>query len=203
MKKHTVTKNSGFTLLELMITLSVVALLAAVGIPSVISFMQQNRVIASTNELISAFHVARTEAIKLNQRVTICESNDGKTCAADGSWRDGWIVFIDSDGNLSGTGAACANNTSDCLLRIHEGYDDPMLTIEGVDDNAAVASAFTFTSRGLPKSVTGAERSGTFSVCMFDEDDNVVASRAVVLGMSGRVRVSDNDAVIGCPASPG
>ena len=203
MKKHTeVTRQKGFTATELMITLVIAGILTAVGVPSILEFVKQNRLVASTNELISAFHVARSEAIKNNARVSICESNDGKTCDTTGSWKDGWIVFIDSNGDLNGTGAACTNNTTDCLLRIHDGFDDPMLSLSGIDDNGVTVSDFTFTSRGLPKDINGAETTGTFSICSFDDSNNVVGSRAVVLSLSGRVRVSRNAAVINCPATP-
>ena len=91
-------KNSGFTLLELLITLAIVAILLTVGVPSLRSMMQGNQLVASTNELLSALHVARSEAIKSNSRVTICESSNGTSCTTTGDWKDGWIVFIDADG---------------------------------------------------------------------------------------------------------
>ncbi len=191
-------KYSGFTLIELMITLFIVGILLAVGVPSLKTFMQGNQLVAATNELISALHLARSEAIKINARVSICESSDGKTCANSGSWKEGWIVFVDANGDLANTGTACTAPNTDCLLRIHDGFTDNDLTIAGVDANAAAISSFTFTSRGLPKAVNGASQSGVYSVCSLDSGGNTIDSRAVVLSLSGRVRVSDNAAVI-CP----
>ena len=195
-------KYSGFTLVELMITLFIVGILLAVGVPSMKTFLQSNQLIASTNELISAFHVARSEAIKQNSRVTICESSDGKTCATTGSWREGWIVFVDADGDLGNTGGPCVAANTDCLLRIHDEISDPDFSLTGVDANSAAVNSITFTSRGLPKSTIGDAESATFSVCSYDSSNNVLGSRAVVLGFSGRVRVSDNAAIISCPATP-
>lgn len=192
-------KYSGFTLIELMITLFIVGVLLAVGVPSLKTFMQGNQLVASTNELISALHIARSEAIKLNSRVSICESSDGKTCDNSGSWKDGWIVFVDANGDLANTGAPCAAMNTDCLLRIHDGFTDNQLTVAGVDANAAAINSFTFTSRGLPKAVNGASQSGVFSLCSLDSSGNTIGSRAVILSLSGRVRVSDNPAVISCP----
>jgi len=196
MKKH-----SGFTLIELMITLIIVSILLTVGIPSLKSFMQGNQLVASTNELISAFHVARSEAIKLNTNVTICESSNGTSCSTAGTdkWEDGWIVFVDGDGGAdqAGTGVACDddNTGTDCLLRSHAGFTDNQLTVADVND----ISSFTFNSRGLPRNAAGASQSGTFSLCSLDSSGNTINSRAVVLSLSGRVRVSDNAAVISCP----
>lgn len=192
-------KYSGFTLIELMITLFIVGVLLAVGVPSLKTFMQGNRLIAASNELISALHVARSEAIKINSRVSICESGDGKTCSNSGSWENGWIVFVDANGDLANTGAPCAAANTDCLLRIHDGYNDAQLTIAGLDANAAAINSFTFSSRGLPKAVNGSSQSGAFSLCSLDTSGNTIGSRAVVLSLSGRVRVSDNAAVISCP----
>ena len=208
MKKH-----SGFTLIELMITLIIIGVLLVVGVPSLKTFMQGNQLIASTNELISAFHVARSEAIKLNASVTICESTNGTSCTdpetATGDWDDGWIVFVDrADPTVDpvivtdqiGTGVACDddNTGTDCLLRSHAGFTDDQLTVSGLAGGVAIASS-TFNSRGLPRNAAGASQSGTFSLCSLDGLGNTINSRAVVLSLSGRVRVSDNATVISCP----
>lgn len=199
-------KNTGFTLIELMITLFIVGVLLAVGVPSLKSFMQSNQLVATSNELVSAIHVARSEAIKLNKKVTICVSSDGQNCLANSNkWQKGWIVFIDANGDQIGTGANCeslADVNSDCLLRSHKAVDDTQFSVTGKhDSNNQDIKFFTFTSRGLPKD-GGAPRSGALSVCSYDSSNNVIGSRAVVLSISGRVRVSDNAAVINCPASP-
>ena len=194
-------KDTGFTLTELMITLAIVSILLTIGVPSLKTFMQGNQLIATTNELISALHVARSEAIKLNTRVSICESSDGATCAETGSWKNGWIAFIDGNGanpgDLVNTGNPCSASNTDCLLRVHGAIDDKQLNVA-----AANVSSFTFTSRGLPKAANGASQPGVFSLCSFDSSNNVIDSRAVILSHAGRVRVSDNQAVISCPANP-
>ena len=192
-------KYSGFTLVELLITLFIVGILVSVGVPSLKSFMQSNQLVAATNELISAMHVARSEAIKANSRVTICSSDDGATCSGDDDWTDGWIVFIDANGDLAGTGTVCSAPNTDCLLRIHDGFTDDQLTVSGKDANSADITSFTFSSRGMPKNTAGAAQSGNFSICSLDSGGNTIGSRAVVLSLSGRVRVSDNTAVISCP----
>jgi len=198
-------KNSGFTLIELMITLAIVAILLTVGVPSLTTFMQGNRLIAASNELITDLHVARSEAIKLNKRVTICESINGTSCTnpGTGDWRKGWIVFVDANDDRVGTGVSCSANTdTDCLLRVHDVIDEQSLSVSGkYDSTATPINWFTFSARGLPKSA-GAAQSGIFSVCSFDSSDAVINSRAVVLSLSGRVRVSDNTAVVSCPAAP-
>ena len=191
-------KEHGFTLIEMMITLFIVSILLTVGVPSLKTFLQSNQLIAATNELVSALHVARSEAIKLNSRVSVCESSDGKTCSATGNWKNGWIVFVDADGGLDNNGSTCAALNTDCLLRVHDKIDDDSLTIKGKNSNGPVSS-FTFTSRGLPKSTNGSLQSGVISLCSLDSNGDVINSRAVVLSLSGRVRASNNEAVMACP----
>jgi type IV fimbrial biogenesis protein FimT len=197
-------KYSGFTLIELFITLIVVGVLLAIGVPSLKSFLQKGQLIASTNELVSAFHVARSEAIKINNSVTICESSNGTSCndPATGNWKNGWIVFVDSNTDQAGTGAACAAANTDCLLRVHAGIADGQMALSGVNAGNVAVRSVTFDSRGLPRNAAGASMSGKFSLCSYDGDNSVIASRVVVLSLAGRVRVSDNAAVISCPETP-
>ena len=200
-------KYKGFTLIELLITLAIVGVLLVVGVPSLKTFMQGSQLIATTNELLSAFHIARSEAVKSNARVTICSSSDGTSCSNSTNWRAGWIVFVASSGDLAGAAAACTGAADeDCLLRVHGAITDPLLSVSGVDSNnpnsnVPTITSFTFTPRGLP-TAAGVSQAGIFSICSFDDGDNELNSRAVVLSLSGRVRVSDNTAVIKCPATP-
>jgi len=199
MKKYT-----GFTLMELMIAVAIVGILLTVGVPSMKTFLQSNQLIATTNELLSAIHVARSEAIKLNKSVTVCASSNGTSCASSesGNWRKGWIVFADANRDFIGTGVACVNTATDCLLRSHEEVDDPQLSVLGIYADGAEITSFTFTSRGLPRDKNLNAQSGVFSLCSFDASNAVIRSRAVVLSLSGRVRVSDEPSIIKCPASP-
>jgi len=186
-------------LVELMITLVIVAILLGIGIPSMKSFMQGNRLIAASNALVSAVHIARSEAIKQNTAVTVCESSNGTSCGNSGDWKNGWIVFTDSDYNRVNSGAPCSGPNTDCLLRVHEGFDQSQLKISGLDPNTANVSSLTFTSRGLPLAANGSATSAVFSICGLDGSGNTITSRAVVVSVAGRVRVSDNTAVISCP----
>ena len=163
--------------------------------------MQGSQLIYTTNELLSALHITRSEAVKLNSKVTICSSSDGKSCSGSTDWSNGWIVFVYAKDDQAGTEEECATIDTDCLLRVQEAVSDDQLTVTGVDSNKSAIKSFTFSARGLP-TISKVSRSGTFSVCSFDESDNLINSRAVVLSLSGRVRVSENAAVITCPSSP-
>ena len=151
-------KNTGFTLIELMVTLVIVGILVVAGGPLLSTTLQGGQMVASTNELVSAIHITRSSAIKLNKKVTICVSRDGATCLNSNKWQQGWIAFVDANADRIGTGTACSAATdvnSDCLLRVHDKIDDDRLTITGIhDSDSSDIEWLTFTSRGLPKDDT-------------------------------------------------
>src|SRR3546814_19233482 len=80
--------GGGFTLIELMVTISVLAILMMLAVPSFTSIINSNRLTAQSNEVVAALQLARMEAIKQNRRAIVCRSATGTTCAnAPGAWR--------------------------------------------------------------------------------------------------------------------
>jgi type IV fimbrial biogenesis protein FimT len=92
-------RQAGFTLLELMIALTVAALLTALAVPSFQYVTVSNRVSSEVNAMLGDMQFARAEAIKEGQTVTICSSNNGTTCSGTSTWTFGWIVFADANNN--------------------------------------------------------------------------------------------------------
>ncbi|MEE9346268.1 MAG: GspH/FimT family pseudopilin [Methylococcales bacterium] len=88
----------GFTLIELITTLSVAAIILTVGVPGFQTMVQNNRLTTDINRLITDLNLARMEAIKRGQDVTICKRNTaGTDCDDANTWDLGWIVFSDPD----------------------------------------------------------------------------------------------------------
>jgi type IV fimbrial biogenesis protein FimT len=88
---------SGFTMIELVTVMGIVAILAAIAIPSYQYVTQSNRIAGEVNGLLGDLQFARSEAIKEGQTVQVCVSTDGATCAAGNTaWNDGWIVLSPS-----------------------------------------------------------------------------------------------------------
>lgn len=82
----------GFTLIEFLVTLVVLAVLLAVAAPSYEASVLNGRISSISNDLVASVQVARGEALKRNQAVTLCASANGSTCAGSGGWEQGWVV---------------------------------------------------------------------------------------------------------------
>ena len=183
MKPDSIRNHLGFTLIELMVTLSVLAILLAIAIPNFQSFVLNSRLTATTNDLVSALAVARSEAVKRATRVTVCKSADSgaasPTCSAGANWQDGWIVFVDSAtaGTVDGT-------DSDNILRVFQPTVNNGMAIDGGTNFANWLSY-------LPSGVSvgdGDLANGTFTVDFATcPSPATTMARTIVLNATGRV----------------
>lgn len=159
-------RQQGFTIIELMITVALVAIIAAIGIPSFQDLVASNRVVSAINELHSGLRLARIEAVKRGDSVVFCSTSDQATCS--GAWGDGWLIFHDADED----GAVDADE----LIRVGEGvHDGYSLTFSGG------GASITFLARGMTNG-----QSGTFRLC--DADGDAGLARGIVLLTTGATR---------------
>lgn len=97
-------RTQGFTLVELMITLIVMGVVIFIAVPNFADLIRSNRLTTSSNELVIAMQIARSEAVKRGENVEVCaRASDGsQTCSGDnGTWDQGWLVWQDANGNSS------------------------------------------------------------------------------------------------------
>jgi type IV fimbrial biogenesis protein FimT len=109
-------KNSqgGFTIIELMVTVIVLAVLLGIGVPNFRDFLRNSRMTAAANDLLTDYNYTRSEAVKRRLPVTLCKSSDGAACATDASGSfSRWIVFVDRNGD----GLVSAGPPADTILK--------------------------------------------------------------------------------------
>lgn len=125
-KPHRRSTVSGFTVLELMVTLALAAILLTLAIPNLRVLIQNNRMTATANELVTGMQLSRSEALKLRQPVSIC-ARDGAGCGDD--WAQGWRVFVDT------AGIGASSPTVGRELRVWPALTDGLTLndVEGVD----------------------------------------------------------------------
>ncbi len=96
-----IASKSGFTLIEVLIALVIIAILLTIALPSFDDTIVKSKVDAKANNLLRDFKFTRTEAIKRGISVTICPSLDAASCSGSTDYADGWLVFVDENENGS------------------------------------------------------------------------------------------------------
>lgn len=180
----------GFTLVELMVALVVMAVLVTVAIPSFQASAARARIKSRTNELIAAITSARSEAIRRGKRVTVCPSSDSATCTA-GKWGDGFVVFQDDDHDA-------VLDTGETILNTQQGAANGLSVATSSGGNAYVS----FGSDGRSKDGSGAAVNYVLRVCnSFEKLDNKERSQDIEVSTTGRISIRTASSVASsCPA---
>lgn len=137
-------RTAGFTLIELMVTIAIVALLLTIGLPSFQSSLRSNRIATTTNELMASLALARSEAIRSPGGAWICASADGALCDGD-SWNDGWMVWIDADED---DGSTQPTGVDDRIVRYVQGRDKIYMVAVADSGSEEDANNIQFDRRG-------------------------------------------------------
>lgn len=159
----------GFTLIELMITIAVAAILLTIALPSLRDFILNNRLTSVTNDLVADLALARAEAIRRGSRVTICASDNAGTSSATCSgtdWSLGRLVFSDS-------ATVASIDAGDERLRVYDGLGS---SIALTSDSASSYMQFR------PSGGTTATGTISFKFC-----DSRYKGRTVSIAQSGQV----------------
>ncbi|MDJ0750531.1 MAG: GspH/FimT family pseudopilin [Woeseiaceae bacterium] len=183
--------QNGFTLHELLITVLIAGVVMTVGIPNLLALNQNGRMTATANNIHSAFHLARSESSRAKANITVCASSSSLAATPDceGDWDEGFIVFVDDDGDLS------VDAGTDSILRVFPALDDS-ITLAVADD----ATYFSFASTGLGRSNVGGN-SAVSQIVMCDERGTKTAAggrsaaRLFVVTPLGRAQIFNDNSL--------
>lgn len=186
-------KQAGFTLIELMIAMAVAAILLALAVPSLRSFIQNSKAVTQTNQLVTALNYSRSEAVKRRTRVMMCAFNASQNdCASINiPWDDnGWMVFADRDND----GVYDADDGDDVL----ETGEDVLLKqwkeIKTKDDINVTSGSVS-----LSYLQTGALSSTAALGLLVSVDDSSDVNRCVRVQNTGRVEYEKMESGVTCP----
>jgi len=173
--------ESGFTLLELIITLAISAILIALAVPSMQSFLGDSEMSATSNDFVYSLQTARSEAIKRAGPVALCPSSqplaDDPGCDAI-SYVNGWIVFFDADGNGQ-------RNAGEDLIQ-QSGPRSAAFTFAA---DTVFAERVYFGESGTSINPVGIPLSGNIDISLADSDEQ----RVIRVAANGRIATLDVD----------
>lgn len=170
----------GHSMTNLLTTLAIAGAVTG-GAPAVQNLVHEQRLVAHANQLFGDLHLARSEAIKRAGQVTLCKSSDGASCSTSSRWQDGWIVFVDADGDES-------VDSGEQIIRVQQALDS------GVTLRFGETGTYRYVRY---KSDGTAWPNATFTFC---DPRGAANARGIVVWQTGRVRVWDrsSDGALAC-----
>jgi type IV fimbrial biogenesis protein FimT len=184
-------KQLGFTIYELLITMLIIGVVLTLGIPNLAEFTQNSRLTATANDLHSSFQFARSEAARSKTNITICASANSldPAAACGGTFNDGWIIFVDTDGNL-------VRGAGENILRVHGQVANGVTITTNANSNY-----FSFAGTGLGRGdVGGIPSLSTAMICdgrgVDDAPGGRATARRMVATPIGRATIISDKAMI-------
>lgn len=166
-------RAAGLTLIELLVTIAIAAILAGLAAPSFRELLASNRLRSHASAMLSSLLLARGEAIKRNGRVVLCKSATGTACTTDGGWEQGWIVFADGNNNA-------ALDAGETVIQRQAALGDG-LRLTG---NDKIENYVSYGAMGESRTTAGAFQSGTFTLCHLSASGG--KAREISLSATGR-----------------
>lgn len=165
----------GFSLIELMVVLSIAAILTGIGVPSFRTLIQSQRMTTTVNDFLAAINLTRSEALQRGVRVDMVPAD-----AKSADWTTGWTVFVDANSNK-------VLDSSEKIIYTHGPMPDGMTIDTSALGTAPVYIAYRATGGNLTGSKASNQKGGAVKFVLDDQKRNVI------LNFLGRPRICDPD----------
>jgi type IV fimbrial biogenesis protein FimT len=176
-------RSRGLTLVELMVGVSILAVVLAVAAPSYRQFGRSTRVVTQASELHGALTYARSESLRRGVRVAVCRSADPQAaspaCTTSGSWATGWLVFVDNV-QVNGNAAGVVDG-DDTVLRA----SDPA-TGSTIATTGNLGAWLAYSPQGLVRT-DGGTANGAFTICQAPHGRRITVSPIGLVSSSEQV----------------
>lgn len=169
-------RDAGFTLVELLVTVAISAVLLLVGVPKFSEVVRSLTLTTEANKFLAQIYLARSESIKRSGRAALCKSTDGGSCANGGGWEQGWILYDDVDNN--------GRRSMDEAI-VFRGQALPSGYV--LTGNQNVARYLSFTDAGATRMTSGAFQAGTLTLCHLS--GGPTEARQIIISAVGRPRI--------------
>ena len=181
-------RSAGFTLIELIVTIAIAAVLAALAAPSFIQYQRNSELTSLTNSLLAAVNAAKGEAMKTGRNAFVIPRGSG--------WNSGWIVYVDMNRDNSYTeGTDITVQTQDAL----KGY----FSITGNSIAAGASPYVKFDNAGYSVDNSAAPVALSLTIARTDAPSTsaLEETRRVVVARTGRVRTCKPSTDTTCTSS--
>ncbi|WP_353393985.1 GspH/FimT family pseudopilin [Hydrogenophaga sp. 5NK40-0174] len=168
--------QTGFTLVEVMVAVCVLAILLGVAIPRFERLIEKARLKSIGADFLVDLQLARSEAIVRGRRVALCAAASSEACSPKGDWTSGWMLFVDSNNNGS-------REIGELVLRYHTAVP-PGWRVAG---NRPVSRYISYNGLGATRLTSGAFQAGTVTVCKIASNSKEAIK--VVINSVGRPRM--------------
>ena len=177
MKKH---QRQGFTALELLVTMAIIAILLATGVPAFKNYSWNLRMKTAMDLLQTDLNLARGLAVSHNIQTIICPATDSNDCSGQSTWQDGWIVFTDLNTDR------------------HKQQGEPLLRQAGATAMLNISSSG---SRSNLRFYPNGSAPGSNTTILFCDKRGAAFAGTITVSNSGRIRIRTNgsDPSENCP----
>jgi type IV fimbrial biogenesis protein FimT len=179
--------QTGFTIIELMVTLALAAIVLMAAVPSFTQIIKSNRLTTNVNDLVYAISLARSEALK-SGGASVCASSDGTACD-NALWKQGWIVFTDLNGD-------CVVDAGEQVVKAFDAVADinNIQSLQAIKCVSYGSNGYLTAGNGSLAPVAGIQRD--FLFC--DDRTDANAGRQININTAGRPATAVYG---GCPVS--